>query len=70
MTGNDGLWLFVAVVCLNVIGLSCDEVLLKLGLPTVTDFCRRNVWLSAVIVGMNFAGTLGLWYHLTAKNGG
>lgn len=68
MSSNDGLWLFVAVVCLNVIGLSVDYFLSRYELTTVTDFARRNIWASGLIIGVNFAGTLGLWFHL--RNGG
>jgi hypothetical protein len=70
MTRNDGLWIFIAVACLNIIGLSVDYGLLKCNLPTVTEFCRRNIWGAAVILIVNAAGTIGLAIHLLRRDGG
>lgn len=70
MTRNDGLWLFIAVACLNIVGLSVDYGLLRNGIPTVTEFCRRNIWAAALILAVNGAGTIGLAVHLLRRNGG
>lgn len=64
MSRNDGLWIFIAVVALDVHGLLCDLLLWYWSLTTVTEFARRNVWAAAVIVGVNAAGVVGLGFHL------
>lgn len=70
MTRNDGLWMFIAVSCLNIIGLSVDYGLVRCGLPTVTEFCRRNLWAAAMLLAFNGAGLIGLAVHLLRPNGG
>jgi hypothetical protein len=70
MTRNDGLWLFIAVSSLNIVGLVVDYGLLRCNLPTVTEFCRRNIWAGALILCTNGAGTVGLAIHLLRRNGG
>ncbi len=70
MNRNDGLWIFLAVVVLNVFGLAVDYCLLRLGQSTVTGFARRNEWAAWMIVALQMAGTIGLSFHFFASNGG
>lgn len=69
MSRNDGLWIFVAVVGLNVIGLLTDYVLLQCGLVTVTEFARRNAWAGAIICVLQAIGSTGLAFHFFRTNG-
>lgn len=69
MTRDDGLWIFVAVVAGDVIGLLFDLLLMKSGLPMVTDVAKRNLPLAIAIVGLQCLLVAGLAYHFWSPNG-
>jgi hypothetical protein len=69
MSRSDGLWIFIAVVWLNVNGLLVDLLLWWLGLPMVTDWCRRNWIGSALILALQAVGVFGLAVHLQPQGG-
>lgn len=66
MTRDDGLWIFAAVTLLRVNALVVDFALLKLHLPTITEYARRNTWLTFVILGLEAIGLFGLAVHLAS----
>ncbi len=61
---NAGLAVFVAVVVLDVCGLSLDGLLWLLDLATVTSLVRAGNKLPGfIIVGLQLLGANGLAYH-------
>lgn len=60
----DGLWLFLFVTWLRIVGLTTDYALLKAGLPTITDFATRNTWAALAVLAVELAGVCGLGCHL------
>jgi hypothetical protein len=69
MSKYDGLWLFVAVTAVNVVGLLVDYMLMRLSVSTVTQFCQRNPWFGLILCVYNAIGGIGLAYHLFLTNG-
>ena len=64
-TQSVGLLIFLIVQALNLAGVSLDFALVEHGLPTVTEFGRRNPWLAAIIIIINIVGLVGLAMHFS-----
>ncbi len=60
-----GLLVFVVTVALNCFGLGLDFALRDAGLPTVTEFSRRNQWCAGIIISINICGCIGLAVHFS-----
>ncbi len=58
-----GLWVFITVVVVNVLGLLVDLYLILEDLPTITELAKQHVWFEIAIVFVEIAGILGLVSH-------
>ena len=59
-----GLFLFMAVVALDVAGLLLDIWLRATGRKTVSEFARAHPWAGMVIVLLQMVGAFGMVMHL------
>lgn len=65
MSKDDALWVYVAILLLQINGVVVDAFLYYLGQTTITQFCGRNPWMTVVIIGLIAIGMFGLGIHLT-----
>jgi arginine exporter protein ArgO len=63
------LIVFAFVVGFNSLGLMMDAALYSVGFITVTEFCRKNPWLTGIIISINAIGLIGLGLHFSNLNG-
>ncbi len=58
-----GLWVFLATVAINVVGLLLDLALDRSGRTTITDLVRMIPAVGLPIIAMQIAGLVGLLHH-------
>jgi hypothetical protein len=62
--GSTALLIFVLIVKIDVVTLLVDLLLLRAGLPTVTDAGRRHWWFGASLVLVQLWGAFALALHI------
>lgn len=61
-----GLWIFIAVVAIDLIGLIYDAYLYASGKETITAKTLKHPWIGVAIIAFQLMGVLGIAAHFIA----